>query len=101
MLRPQGTPRAHDDRANWLWMLDHCTSNTGVTESLIGANLSRQSYVVKDTWNSLAYGIDPLDPVAVPKLIAERKGIVVRLPIRSDVTAPIEEHLIVEWYSTK
>ena len=70
------TPRAHDDRANWLWMLDHCTSNTGVTESLIGANLSHQNYVVKGTWNSLAYGIDPLDPVAVPKLIADRKGIV-------------------------
>ncbi len=30
---------------------------------------------------------------------AERKGIVVRLPIRSDITMPIEEHLIVELYS--
>ncbi len=30
---------------------------------------------------------------------AERKGIVLRLPIRSDITTPIEEHLIVELYS--
>lgn len=29
----------------------------------------------------------------------ERKGIVTRLPIRTDVTVPIEEHLIVELYS--
>lgn len=29
----------------------------------------------------------------------ERKGVVLRLPIRSDVTAPIVEHLIVELYS--
>ena len=29
----------------------------------------------------------------------ERKGVVLRLPIRSDVTVPIEEHLIVELYS--
>lgn len=29
----------------------------------------------------------------------ERKGVILRLPIRSDVTAPIEEHLIVELYS--
>lgn len=28
-----------------------------------------------------------------------RKGVVLRLPIRSDVTIPIEEHLIVELYS--
>ena len=30
---------------------------------------------------------------------ADRKGEVLRLPIRSDVTVPIEEHLIVELYS--
>ncbi|MCK4651358.1 30S ribosomal protein S4 [Candidatus Babeliales bacterium] len=29
----------------------------------------------------------------------ERKGIILRLPIRSDITVPIEEHLIVELYS--
>lgn len=29
----------------------------------------------------------------------ERKGIVLRLPVRSDITVPIEEHLIVELYS--
>jgi small subunit ribosomal protein S4 len=29
----------------------------------------------------------------------DRQGTVARLPIRSDVTAPIEEHLIVELYS--
>ncbi len=29
----------------------------------------------------------------------DRKGVVVRLPIRSDITTPIEEHLIVELYS--
>lgn len=29
----------------------------------------------------------------------ERKGIVLRVPVRSDVSAPIEEHLIVELYS--
>lgn len=30
---------------------------------------------------------------------ADRKGVVLRLPERADVTAPIEEHLIVELYS--
>lgn len=30
---------------------------------------------------------------------SDRKGVVLRLPVRSDVTAPIEEHLIVELYS--
>lgn len=30
---------------------------------------------------------------------AERKGIVLRNPVRSDIQAPIEEHLIVELYS--
>ena len=29
----------------------------------------------------------------------DRKGIIMKLPIRSDVTVPIEEHLIVELYS--
>jgi len=29
----------------------------------------------------------------------DRKGVIVRLPIRSDITTPIEEHLIVELYS--
>ncbi|MBI2908425.1 MAG: hypothetical protein HYX92_12330 [Chloroflexi bacterium] len=28
------TPRSHDDRANWMWMLDNCVSNTGTTETL-------------------------------------------------------------------
>ncbi len=30
---------------------------------------------------------------------AERKGVILRLPVRSDITIPIEEHLIVELYS--
>lgn len=30
---------------------------------------------------------------------ADRKGIVLRYPVRSDIQAPIEEHLIVELYS--
>lgn len=29
----------------------------------------------------------------------DRKGVILRLPIRADVTLPIEEHLIVEFYS--
>ncbi len=29
----------------------------------------------------------------------ERKGNVLRLPVRSDIQVPIEEHLIVELYS--
>lgn len=29
----------------------------------------------------------------------DRKGVILRLPVRSDVTTPIEEHLIVELYS--
>jgi small subunit ribosomal protein S4 len=30
---------------------------------------------------------------------ADRKGIILRLPVRTDIQAPIEEHLIVELYS--
>ncbi|MBI2908407.1 MAG: hypothetical protein HYX92_12240 [Chloroflexi bacterium] len=32
--RKGNTPRSHDDRANWAWMLDNCTSGTGTTETL-------------------------------------------------------------------
>jgi aldehyde:ferredoxin oxidoreductase len=61
------TPRAHDDRGNWLWMFDHCTSNTGVSETMGGANLSNPNYTLD---------INTLSPTEVPMLIAARKGIV-------------------------
>ena len=48
-------------------MLDHSTSNTGVSETMSGANLANRDYNLD---------IDPLSPTEVPTLIAARKGIV-------------------------
>ena len=37
--------------------------------------------------------------ITLARIKDERKGMVLRLPIRTDVTVPIKEHLIVELYS--
>lgn len=60
------TPRAHDDRGAWQWMLDHCTSNTGVNETMGGADLREPDYPLK---------VQPFADTDVAKYIANRKGI--------------------------
>lgn len=61
------TPRGHDDRANWLWLFDNCTSSTSVTETVTGADPVNRNY------NPY---IDLLSPTEVPALLVARKGIV-------------------------
>jgi len=61
------TPRSLDARGNWEFMLDHCTSSTGVSETIFGANLAHPDY---NRW------VDPLSPTEIPRLVANRKGII-------------------------
>ena len=67
-------------------LISLCTRTTGKKEFLENVIDKR-----------LAMGIKVPEWLELNK--ADRKGEVLRLPIRSDVTVPIEEHLIVELYS--
>ncbi len=82
-----------------------------------GIKVDKPSYLVKEgdvvtlseaTLNSKAFIENVVDKrlataVKVPEWLdlqkKDRRGVVVRLPLRSDITAPIQEHLIVELYS--
>lgn len=62
------TPRAHDDRALWTLMLDHCTSNTGTCESV---NLLRTRPSEPAFWTT----VDPFSPEGVSEKLAKEKGL--------------------------
>jgi small subunit ribosomal protein S4 len=82
-----------------------------------GKKIDRPSYVVKQgdaisltpaTENNKIFIENVVDKrlataIKVPEWLdlqkKDRRGVVVRLPLRSDITTPIEEHLIVELYS--
>jgi small subunit ribosomal protein S4 len=65
--------------------------------SLSGTTLKNKEFVEGTIDKRLNIGIKLPEWLELDK--KERKGTVLRLPIRSDVAAPIEEHLIVELYS--
>ncbi|MFH0898353.1 MAG: 30S ribosomal protein S4, partial [bacterium] len=69
----------------------------GDVVSLSSRTLGRKEFVANVIDKKLNMGIRVPEWLELDK--KERKGTVLRLPIRSDIVAPIEEHLIVELYS--
>jgi small subunit ribosomal protein S4 len=65
--------------------------------SLSERTLAKKDFMENVIDKRLGMGIKVPEWLELQK--AERKGIILRLPIRSDITVPIEEHLIVELYS--
>jgi small subunit ribosomal protein S4 len=65
--------------------------------SLSARTLTKTDFLHNVIDKKLSMGIKVPEWLELDK--AERKGVVLRLPIRSDITVPIEEHLIVELYS--
>jgi aldehyde:ferredoxin oxidoreductase len=60
-------PRAHDDRGSWLWLLDHCTSDTSTNDVMGAPNFKSPGYPLE---------VDPFDYKEVAKLLSNRKGLV-------------------------
>lgn len=65
--------------------------------SLSGRTLEKKDFLHNVIDKRLGMGIKIPEWLELKK--ADRQGVVLRLPARSDITAPIEEHLIVELYS--
>jgi small subunit ribosomal protein S4 len=65
--------------------------------SLTGSTLSNANFIETVIDKRMGMGVKVPEWLELNK--KDRHGTVARLPIRSDVTAPIEEHLIVELYS--
>ena len=71
--------------------------NEGDAITLTESTLKKASFVEHVIDKRMATGVKVPEWLELVK--KDRKGIVLRLPIRSDITMPIEEHLIVELYS--
>jgi small subunit ribosomal protein S4 len=65
--------------------------------TLIGSSVKKEKFVEDVIDKRLNIGIKVPEWLKLDK--AARKGEVLRVPVRSDVQVPIEEHLIVELYS--
>ena len=65
--------------------------------SIAPLTLEKKAFVETAIDKRLNVGIKVPDWLELDK--AERKGRILRLPVRSDIQVPIEEHLIVELYS--
>jgi small subunit ribosomal protein S4 len=65
--------------------------------SLTSQSLDKTQFVAQVVDKRLNIGVRVPEWLELKK--NERKGIVLRFPVRSDIQAPIEEHLIVELYS--
>ena len=65
--------------------------------SLSERTLAKKDFIQNVIDKRLSMGIKMPEWLELQK--EERKGVILRLPLRSDVTAPVEEHLIVELYS--
>jgi len=59
--------------------------------------LTKETFVKNVVEKRLNIGIKVPEWLELRK--ADKKGVILRLPVRSDITVPIEEHLIVELYS--
>lgn len=69
----------------------------GDTVSFTEVTLSNKTFIENVVDKRMNMGIKVPEWLDLQK--KDRRGVVVRLPIRSDVTTPIQEHLIVELYS--
>jgi small subunit ribosomal protein S4 len=65
--------------------------------SLTASTLNNQTFIENVVDKRMNMGIKVPDWLELQK--KERKGIILRLPIRSDISIPVQEHLIVELYS--
>lgn len=74
----------------------YCVSLNDVI-SLIPRDLQRTAFLEQVVDKRLKIGIKVPEWLELEK--DERKGRVLRMPVRADIQAPIEEHLIVELYS--
>jgi small subunit ribosomal protein S4 len=71
--------------------------NVNDVVSFTQGTMSNSSFIENVIDKRLSTGIKVPEWLELQK--KDRKGILLRLPVRADVTAPIEEHLIVELYS--
>ena len=74
-----------------------CLVKEGDTISLYEGSLKNKEFIENVVDKRMNIGIKVPEWLELEK--KDRKGVILRLPIRSDVTAPIEERLIVELYS--
>lgn len=74
-----------------------CMVNIDDVISLADSTLNNQTFIENVVDKRMNMGIKVPDWLELQK--KDRKGVVLRLPIRSDITVPVEEHLIVELYS--
>jgi len=74
-----------------------CIVNEGDVISLAPATLSKKTFIENVVDKRMAMGIKVPEWLELNK--KDRSGVVTRMPMRSDITVPIEEHLIVELYS--
>ncbi|MBT3827986.1 30S ribosomal protein S4 [bacterium] len=65
--------------------------------SLADNVVSKEKFLEQVVDKRMAVAVKTPEWVEVDKV--SRKGTVLRLPVRSDITTPVEEHLIVELYS--
>lgn len=71
--------------------------NVGDVVSLAPATLAHKEFVENVIDKRMSVGVKVPEWLELNK--KDRKGAVLRLPLRADVSAPIKEHLIVELYS--
>lgn len=74
-----------------------CLVKEGDIITLSEASLKKASFLEQIVDKRLNMGIRVPEWLELQK--KDRKGIVTRLPIRSDIVVPVEEHMIVELYS--
>lgn len=70
---------------------------TGDVVTLTDSSSAKQAFIEGVVDKRLSMGVKVPEWLELQK--KERKGIILRDPARTDITAPIEEHLIVELYS--
>ena len=74
-----------------------CLVKEGDIVTLSEASMKKASFLEQIVDKRLNMGIRVPEWLELQK--KDRKGIVTRLPIRTDITVPVEEHMIVELYS--
>ena len=74
-----------------------CLVNEGDNIASTAGTLSNATFIENVVDKRMAMSVKVPDWLDLQK--KDRKGVVVRLPLRADITVPIAEHLIVELYS--
>jgi small subunit ribosomal protein S4 len=74
-----------------------CLVNEGDNIAFTSGTLANATFIENVVDKRMAMSVKVPDWLDLQK--KDRKGVVIRLPIRADITIPIAEHLIVELYS--